>query len=1853
MYEFRGIKMLAQYKKIFLLFSIFIVPLLSYTVSLFCTEASIQNNNFTDKITVSLDYLHNTYNKAENKYYIKHRSNIEKKLHRVYSPAVEKTEPWSNAFNFKKVWGTTVDPRTGILSAYVKTGSMLSNLGHGPDINLNINYSSSSLADPDGLGAGWSWNLTHFNPVTRQLTTSFGQSFYLKKGSDGRWKPLYHKLHDMIIQGDISTHFVITYANGLREILNHKGYEVRLEQQDGWDICFSYIPDTHLLQSVRDDEGHIIKLYRNNHYLRVISQGGVGKPVIVLINKKNNEVHSITLPSSNNHPGHGIYFYYVHHFITGVHYPTGLKNQINYDCTDEIKVPAYNPSALHILCAVVKETVNPGFGEPVMISRYRYGKVSSNEHNYLGFNAKLIVTAHSSKDRLFEAPVSYTYQTEQDNGLIREIRTYNKYHLMIDEKQISDRTGNILSAVHYFFCRTDQSDGCAHTAFAHLPATYSLPLKIVTRVFGDIADKPAVTTVTTRYDVEGRVIRKTDIYGRVTINHYCPLTGNAVCPAVSKEWPFATLTESTERYPADIKTSINPPLPVTRYNYYRKEINHNGKGYIIVLHHQIEKSGNQQLTTVRHYYNNPDDLLTYGLLKQLIVTGKKNETDLSDFVIRDYYYIKSPDNYTKTTYSAIELSDNKRLMSFYTTTSLFTNQVLMVTDVEKKYSNRYYYDQWDRMIKAERAAGTDFAASIYYSYTISENLNQVVVTAVNGLQKKIVFDSAGRVLKSFTESIDTAGKKQQDHWWPVQKISYDQYGRIARQSSYIFKESGQLITLDITQDYDDTGRVMRKHLPDGRMTVMHYDDSDRCVVSYQQSAEGERSVISVSRANVLSQPVKQWLLPATIFPLPSVRSLCINSDKQPDSRVSVITYDGFGRQIMTKDPEGRIIKQNYDPLGRLTDTIDPAGNRVHLVYNLTGQIIQSWTYPVSGERYLLSSSGYNQAGQLIWHAKEDKKRTFYTYTKDGLIATITTPNRHIFSWQYNCLNLPVSQFTDNKRQWIIDYNHVTLNIQQKTDITGTKNYSYSDDGLIQELIHVGKNSYSDYKLQQKYDNNRRIINTTDISGNKTVNQYDWLGRISRISYQSYQKNNIEKLFVPAYDRFSRIQHINYGNGLYRTFHYDAWGHKDQITDIQREQLISAWSMIYDISGNIIRISQTAEKKQFAILHYKYDMLDNLISVQCQGSPGLPLCPHDTSLSGSGLKQAPVIIRQDYTFTPLNRLNSIQEVLQPVQQKQTISKVINYYYTNTKVPLRFQQISTAWNHNRPVLQNFIYDNRGNMAVDGQNHHIIYNALNEVIRVISSAGKLSDYTYDGSGKEVMEKNVNGLSYLFYCGNTLINEKITDPQQDSHITGYLGVAKATDGIISEYYQSSYKGDITGIFKKNNNGRYYFQQRNIYSPYGMIWHKKSKRLPLYQQTLQGFDGERTDPATGWQFLGNGNRTYNPEQHYFLSEDQADDGYAFGSNNPVMNTDPSGNSPRWLGEAFKWAGYVSTLGLGALHQRWANITSAVVQLGCTVATLGAAVAGAGSAALAGVVAGTTLISSIPVVASAVPANKGLNLAGKIIGMAEMAVSIAAGGIDFLPSAIAGQGEDAIDVPMVKFPFRMFSIKSKNSFGSGVLAIDKNFGFSEEALMSALYTPPEFFPAASPASVIIKELSVLAPDGYLTFLNEKEVSQAWLYLRGSSFKDNIECDTGTILLAYHLANKQLPIGELANFLSVRSECPDCTEVFSENHPYFVALNEILKPLKKGRILFNLRNYTIHDLYCALNRVDSCIIASGYNHIAVIKQIQDSFIIKYGIYNFCRERGLDVTYVRKLNDFFYNSEQGKIIITGYMQIKINS
>ncbi len=1479
--------------------------------------------------------------------------------------------------------GSEVDPQTGTFFAFFKAGTLRGNLGHGPNINLKLNYHSNTRGDPDGIGYGWSWNLTHFNLTTNQLTTAYGQSFYLENHGKNNWEPRYHKLKDIKITGDKGTNFVISYANGIRETLSHQGYVTQMEQQDGWSVHFIYKQGTHLLKTVVDDLGNKISLVRRHGYIFVTSHSSNGKPVIVRISAQDHRVRKLALLSKNNQQilPETYINYTNNNLISSVQYPSGIKKTVTYNCTQAMKF--YSHDHLAEMCVVTHESVSSREEQSEQTINYEYSESDEDQHNYLGYNSGLPYLPDAKQDILFEAPASYTYHTIKDNGLTKEIRTWNKYHLLTNVRVISDQTGHLLSEVENFFCDTNTSNNCAHTSFRDLPATYSLPLKIITRTWGN-RDSAATDIETKTYDNHGRLTQHTDAYGRTTDIDYCPVTGDdSGCPALSSKWSLSAWPKSVTVYPAS--PSKLPPI-ITYYSYH-KFLDFNGKDYTLVLDHKTIKSKDQQVTLTSHYYQDPVNALTYGQLKQTILTGKAEQDAAKTSIIHNFHYIKNLAENSQTVYSSVVLDKDKYQQLPAITTSLFTHQVLQRTDASGQNITRYHYDLLGRLIQTDTAVGTAFAASVHYRYIKTAEESQVIITAANGLQHKIIFDNFGRPVMRFDESISAKGVRQPDQWRLTKKIDYDRYGRIKSKSVYLLDKNNKSIPLVTTREYDDMGRILYSHLPDGEKAVTLYDSPDRCMVSYAMDRHGIRSPLTAIGNNSLNKPVWKQVFPASSASLPDIKALCKIDNQQTNVKRYFTTYDGFGRIIMTKDPLGHIIKKHYDYMGNVVSVTDPDNNTIHLQYNLTGQVTARWAFPASGGKYLLASAGYNAAGQTVWKAGEDGRKTWFTYTPSGQVATVVTPAGHTISTKYNILGLPVAKYVDNKLLQTTGYDHVTTLPVIKNDVTGTTKVTYSINNLPLQLVHKGKNNYPDYHLSWQYDNNRRVISFFNIAGDQTRTAYDNLGRIAALYYQSHTGKE-ETLSIPVYDGFSRIFSIKYGSGMQRKITYDSWGRKNQITDTLGNKLLTGWNLSYDANDNITTLVKQADNHQQAILKYQYDNLDNLVTMDCKGSTGLPLCPRDTATRGSQINSIPVIIHQHYTFTPLNRLAQVREVLQNSETGKTLDKIVTYDYSGKNSPLRLQQISTQWNNNSVVLHEFSYDIAGNMITDGEGNHITYNPFNQITHVVKPNGQQGTYTYNGNGKEVSNKNSSRTYYLFYSGNQLINEQIRSPEQKTHIIDYQGVAKAIDGIIYQYDESNYKKDVTGILSKQSNSSDFYQlsQRTVYSPYGMRWSSKPAAVTLYQYNLTGFDGERTDLLTGWQFLGAGHRTYNPKLRNFVSEDPAGDGYAFGSNNPVMKTDPDGNMPKWLGKVFKYMGYVTSFGAKTSSSRWLKI------VGSAAASAFIILASCGT--LAVMTAPGMILNGIPyclsTTAGVAPANKPLNIAASVTGAVQMIVFAAA-----------------------------------------------------------------------------------------------------------------------------------------------------------------------------------------------------------------------------------------------------------------------
>ena len=1730
---------------IFIFYSIFFLLVIfsSQLFSVMLSPLSVALSNIEDKQIPNISTEKNTHSQHANNYRYKKSFNGKQRLTNTAN-----SNPWSNAFNFDKTWNTQTDPRTGVLTAFIKIGSMISNLGHGPDINLKISYNSGSHANPDSLGTGWSWNLTHFNLHVNQLTMSTGQNLYLQKMDNQKWKLLYHKLKDIDIRGNQYSELMITYANGLREILNNKGYEIRLERQDGNAVNFFYAPGTHLLTNITDNQNHQIKIIYHENYIIVISQGAMGQPVKVRINRSNDQLKSVVLPVQNHINGSSIQIRYKGNLITELDYPTGLRKIFYYNCTSAIRMITTVRQAILSLCAVSNETTVTNITQSPLVIHYGYSEINANNHNYLGFNAgHSFSTDYSVRDLLFEVPADYTYRTLEDNQRITEIRTYNKYHLLINDKKISDRTGRTLSETDTFYCRTDRRNGCAHTSFEELPVTYSLPLKVVTKIWGDIDGKPDINIVINSYDELGRMIYSKDNYGRVTKVMYCPVKGDIACPAIPEEWAANTLPESFTIYPSK-KIISAVMLPVTTYNYYRRELNRSGTGYILMLDHQVHQSGRAKVVVKRYYYDDPHNRLTYGLLRKTIFKKEYNNLSPVSARIRHYYY--TSDDYSKTMYSTVELGDNRFQRFPAITTSLFTNQLIQQANIDGTNINLYHYDNYGRLIRKDIAVHTPFAAYIHYQYIVSPVLNQILVTSANGLQEKIIFDSSGRKLQQWDEMVSVTGRAAPGKWLLKKQFTYDRYGHLIKVYHYAINSQGKKDKLIVTYNYDDMDAVTRIVLPDGQQLFKLYNDPEQCTINYRMSNHNQRSAITIVHHNELDKPVQSITLPAFQGSLSAVKKLCYRNEWQQDARISKMTYDGFGRNISSTDPAGRTRTKIYNSLGEITITKDNSGNEMHYAYDFTGHLISAYKQYKGFAGFgvwLMYSAQYNPAGQLIWKINSSQQKTTYTYTADGHPATIITPGGHIISFSYNLSGLLIARYIDGKLQLRNAYDPVTLLLIKKEDSTGTTQYIYADDGELQQEIHTGKYGYPDYKLQWFYDLNRRLTAQTDINGNKTSTQYDQLGRVTALYYHTLQGHR-QLLAKLAYDDFARTAAIYYGSGMQRNIDYDGYGRRYQVKDILNKQLLFQWNYTYDVINNIIQLKQQGQDNQTGLLNYRYDIQNNLISMTCNGSSGLPLCPRDTAFSGSGLNDAPVIIRQDYHFNPLNRMIKLTEVLQNSLATTTLNKVVSYHYYN-KMPLRLQSINMRWNNNAPVDRDFNYDMAGNMITDGEGNKITYNSLNQIASVITAAGEHSYYRYNGSGKEVMEKTPFSIHHLFYHGHNLINESIyTHQNQTMHIVGYQNIVRIMDGVIDQYYEKNYKGDITGVLTRNpSNGQFELSQSNVYSPYGMCWHYPKSATPFYQQLLTGFNSERTDPITHWQFLGAGQRTYNPQQHYFVSEDPAGDGYAFAANNPIMKIDPDGNTSRPMGKALRITNYITTLGLSATHKQWAAIVGTLILGTAFVISTAVAVLSVTGDFLVAVVGYTfnSGLGIVPFLAELEPASREMDVAGVVIGSIALVTTIAVG------TSIVGRaifnGVKAITNTLSAF---------------GAAEVSENITSQVEAI------PMRVLRSAEMQADLGKDLLRFDPElmitreneaSYLTLQSDKQVDDAVVALRYARGK--MDNSIAAALTASKLSGKPLNLNSIDEYLAAIETDKRSSELFS---PYISdikkeAMNQLFKP----------------------------------------------------------------------------------------------
>ncbi len=767
---------------------------------------------------------------------------------------------------------------------------------------------------------------------------------------------------------------------------------------------------------------------------------------------------------------------------------------------------------------------------------------------------------------------------------------------------------------------------------------------------------------------------------------------------------------------------------------------------------------------------------------------------------------------------------------------------------------------------------------------------------------------------------------------------------------------------------------------------------------------------------------------------------------------SATEYDGNGRRTEQTLPNGTQIHWQWQH-GNLVSTTTPNGSMIHDSFDIQGNKTSRCVQPVGqAVCHILGSRGYDDEGNLAWQTDEYGNTNRYTYDADGRLLSMTTAatkteKSHQFTFTYNSFAI-TSASVDGVTFVIYTYDPSTWQITDKEDVISHLHYDYDPDTGF--LIKVTRSAPITLKSPPRidyptgtesvaYDRYGAPVSLKDLAGNTYSAIHDELGRVlqSQVTLPgSTQPTLLSSVTYAPY--FNRPAMSTNGVGVVRRFIYNDLGALESTVDERDNVILQQLSYTYDVKTHNITTLTRTEKNNSATQTYTYDKNTNsLTDMTCSvtGKLGTAsiLCPEDTDVSGSNLTTPSIITSQHYTFDQWNNIKTVNETLVTSAGKNT-SKTTHYTYAGPSEsrsddydPHRMIAFSTEWATNasnfnaRPKM--ITYDGSGRITQDADGNTLHYNAFGQQDSFTNhKTGEKTLYRYDSAGHQVVEQPFNARGkalqpplYMVYQGNNIIEQVQSDVHGTMHNSVELGgVAHSEDGVINRWYLHDYKGDV--LVTLNGSGQ--SVSDHVYSPYGMddnLSDSRAQALPeKFKLTTQnnwwkshqpGFDNQMSDPATGYQFLGGGYRSYNPVYRHFMSHDSYSpfkkiDGYGFGDNNPVMNTDPTGHMPKWLGYALG--------GLSIAMSVVSAVLLPVVAVGAASAA-GATAAGIASGVGSGIaMAVGTASGGLQIAGTALPKNKNLAIANQAFGIANGVVAFGMGfaigfsGVASAASAVTG-----------------------------------------------------------------------------------------------------------------------------------------------------------------------------------------------------------------------------------------------------------
>ena len=453
----------------------------------------------------------------------------------------------------------------------------------------------------------------------------------------------------------------------------------------------------------------------------------------------------------------------------------------------------------------------------------------------------------------------------------------------------------------------------------------------------------------------------------------------------------------------------------------------------------------------------------------------------------------------------------------------------------------------------------------------------------------------------------------------------------------------------------------------------------------------------------------------------------------PDLDAASQSYsaDGNGEYVVATDQAGNVRSSAYDGLGRLRQIVeDPSGKNYSTTYSYDP--LDNLSSVTQGAQR--RSFGYDGTGRLYLALNPESGATTYLYDNAGNLYQKTDARNISSTYSYDALNRPTS----------IAYSGGTVSTPTVTYTYDAPNIPFSTGNLSSVSSSVSTTNYTAYDPLARVRASNQVINNVTYNFGYSYNlagsvsqetyptlatyftQFDGANRvISTGSFSPFTVNNV------TYAPHGAIQSYTFGNGVKRTFAYNARLQPEEITDV-------------DIVHGYGCGGQPTQYLSPPVTKWNLDLqlFWGTGGTQTFGNNGNLYSQMIQTCTGANLATASNFV-QNYTYDGVNRMAKVNDSggggANSSARTFSYDQFGNMWSKNTagSFPSNMGTPSAQsnFNHSNNRLTTTTYDAAGNqLGIPAVCTNCLqYDAEN---RLVSYAPSGTTYTYDGNGQRVQK-------------------------------------------------------------------------------------------------------------------------------------------------------------------------------------------------------------------------------------------------------------------------------------------------------------------------------------------------------------------------------------------------------------------------------------------------------------------------------------------------------------------------------------